>query len=190
MAGYPGSDQQSWPDVSGLVESELPKFLAAVRADPAVATRCAPWSAADVAAHVAETFRRYADLLEQSRAGDMSPPFAREELSGVNLKAVEEFSGDAIAAAEEQVARFLALATDPEETMAHQFGPIPVALQMLFGLNELVLHHVDVADASGGSYRPANDVVQVLLLVWEKALDLADPEIADPWARILEASGR
>ncbi len=51
----------------------------------------------------------------------------------------------------------------------HQFGAIPVGLQLRFALNELVLHHDDVLHAVGSSYRPDHDVVAALVTAWEQA---------------------
>jgi hypothetical protein len=79
---------------------------------------------------------------------------------------------------------FLAEADNPMEMMAHQRGPIPVALQLLFGLNELVLHHHDMLP-----YRPERKVLEPLLDMWQRRFPPL-PEESDPWHKILLASGR
>jgi uncharacterized protein (TIGR03083 family) len=180
-----------WPPAAELVRAELSAYLDAAD-DPDVMglpTRCSPWTVRDLTAHLAMTFKRFARMLEQSRAGDLSPPFARDELSAENLSAVAGFTGDPRAELRRWAEGLVAAATDPDEPMAHQFGPIPVGLQLLFGLDELVIHHDDLAGALGGSYRPPGPVVQALVPVWERALGSLAPG-ADDWARILTASGR
>jgi uncharacterized protein (TIGR03083 family) len=180
-----------WPPAAELLQAELGAYLDAA-GDPDVQglpTRCRPWTVHDLTAHLAMTFKRFARLLERSRAGDLSPPFARDELAAENLRAVAGFTGDPSAELRRWAGGLVAAATDPEEPMAHQFGPIPVGLQLLFGLDELVIHHDDLAAALGGSYRPPGPVVQALVLVWERVLGGLPPG-ADDWARILIASGR
>jgi uncharacterized protein (TIGR03083 family) len=169
---------------------ELAKYLAAA-ADPAVAelpTRCAPWTVKDLTAHLAATFRRFADLLDASRAGDFSAPFAREELAAENLRAVREFDGDALAELDLQATRFLDAVAAPNELIAHQFGPIPVGLQVMFGLNELAVHQDDLAQAAGGSYRPEGEVVVALATMYGRVFGLPDGD--DLWTRLLTATGR
>jgi hypothetical protein len=70
---------------------------------------------------------------------------------------------------------------DPEEPMAHQFGTIPVGLQLLFGVSELAIHHDDLADARGSRYQPRGAVVQALVPVWERVLGGLPPG-ANDWA--------
>jgi uncharacterized protein (TIGR03083 family) len=179
------------PGVRALVRAELSAYLDAA-GDPdamGLPTRCSPWTVRDLTAHLAMTFKRFARMLEQSRAGDLSPPFAREELAAENLRAVAAFTGDPRAELRRWAEGLVAAATDPDEPMAHQFGPIPVGLQLLFGLDELVIHHDDLAAALGSAYRPPDPVVRALVPVWERALRGLPPG-ADDWARILAASGR
>jgi uncharacterized protein (TIGR03083 family) len=180
-----------WPLVADLVRAELAAYLEVahipqVQPSP---TRCAPWTVRDLTAHLAVTFRRFADMLEQSQRGDLSPPFGREELTARNLREVEKFQGDPFAELQIQADRFLAGATDPDELMAHQFGPIPVGLQVLFALDELALHRSDVEEARGGSYRPSGKVIEALVPVWQRVLG-GLPAGPDPWRSILIASGR
>lgn len=180
-----------WPDARELVERELAAYLATA-AEPAnldLATRCPPWTVSDVTAHVAATFERFNLMLAKGRSGDLSEPFERGDLSRENLRAVEHFAGDPLLRLEEEAMRFVRSSTDPDEVMPHQFGPIPVALQMLFGLNELAIHHDDIAVAAGSRYRPDARAVEALRQVWERALGgLSGAD--DPWLDILEASGR
>lgn len=178
-----------WPLVDDLVRDELDRLLAAAT-DPEAATRCRPWSVRDVTAHLAVTFARFADMLEQSRRDDLTPPFIASDISKINLDAVAAFDGDPFEALPRAVDRFVSLATDPHEVMAHQFGPIPVGLQMRFALSELVLHHDDVAAAMGEAYRPPDEVVEALLPVWEDVMQLAEPDERDPWRKIWVGSGR
>lgn len=180
-----------WPSVVPLVRTELDGYeraasVPALRARP---TRCPPWTVDDVTAHLAETFRRFADLLARSRRGDRSPPFARSELARENLRAVASFRGDPRRALAEQSSRFLDAVADPEEPMAHQLGVLPVGLQVRFALNDVVLHHDDVAAVSGGAYRPPDTVVDALLPVYAEVLGPL-PAGTDPWLRIVAASGR
>ena len=180
-----------WPPTTDLVHAELTAYLEDT-ADPSVhrlPTRCVPWTVTDLTAHVAMTFRRYLELLRRSRAGKLETPFAPEDLPTENLRTVRAFRGDAFQALEASTLRFLHLATDPDEMIAHQFGPIPVGLQILFGLNELAVHHDDVEYASRRRYRPPSSVVRALVPVWERVLG-GLPPAKDDWTAILAASGR
>ena len=180
-----------WPPAAELLRAELAAYLDAADS-PEVAelpTRCDPWTVGDLTAHLAVTFKRFAQMLERSRAGDLSPPFARRELSDENLRAVAVFSGDPYAELRRWAEGFVAAVGDLEEPVAHQFGPIPVGLQLLFGASELAIHHDDLEDARDGRYQPRTAVVQALVPVWERVLGGLPPG-ADDWARILAASGR
>ena len=153
-----------WPDSSPLVRRELGAFLAtAAEIDPTLPTRCRPWTAADVTTHVGESFARFTRMLEQGRRGDLTPPFAKEEMDAENLRAVVAFDGDPVRHLESSVNAFLRLVDDPDEIMPHQRGPIPVGLQLQFGLGDLAVHHDDIAVAAGSSYTPEQDVVDMLV---------------------------
>lgn len=159
----------------------------ATAADPElwdVATRCQPWTVRDVTRHLAATFERFADMLEQTRTGDLTPPFGRTELDRRNLLAVEEFDGVAEQRARDEFDRFLALIGNGGELMAHQRGPVPVALQLLFGLGDIAVHHNDIAVVTGSSYRPAPAVIEMLVPMWEL---VAGPSASpDPWTEITD----
>ena len=60
------------------------------------------------------------------------------------------------------VTDFCADLTEGEELMPHQHGPIPVGLQVLFGISELAIHHDDVAVAAGHRYLPPARTLAVL----------------------------
>jgi uncharacterized protein (TIGR03083 family) len=174
----------AWPWVPDLVRTELTSYLDLATEMPGSPTACPPWTVTDLTAHLVTTFGRFRVLLSQTRSGDFTKPFEPEELSRWNLATVAEFSGDAFASLRDEVEGFIAEADNPGEMMAHQSGPIPVALQMLFGLNELVLHHHDVLP-----YRPERTVLEPLLDLWQRRYAPL-PEEPDPWHRILIASGR
>lgn len=152
-------------------------------------TRCPPWTVHDLTAHLAETFARFNRMLERGRTEDLRPPFARDDLPRLNLEAVARFEGDALARLRAEATSFIGAVTDLTELMPHQFGPIPVGLQVLFGLNELAIHHDDAAAAAGGGYRPPEAVVEALVPVWERALT-GLPDERDSWRAIIRASGR
>ncbi len=177
-------DGRPWPAAVDQTRAELDAYLAtASRPDLwDLPTRCPPWTVRDVTRHLAATFQRFADMLEQSRAGDLSPPFARTELDAENLRAVEDFTGVPEERLAAEARRFLDHVGDGDELMAHQRGSIPVALQVLFGLHDVVLHHDDVAVASGTSYRPPEGVVALLVPVWELLglVGVGD----DPWPTV------
>ncbi|HWL37727.1 MAG TPA: maleylpyruvate isomerase family mycothiol-dependent enzyme [Frankiaceae bacterium] len=167
-----------WPDIRPLVAAELDAYLAAVAAiDPALPTRCAPWTVRDVTTHLAATFERFVAMLSQGRRGDLTPPFAPEDMDAENLRAVRAYTRDPEAALREECERFLALASDPDEVMPHQRGPIPVGVQQLFGLGDLAVHHDDVAVAAGRSYAPPPEVVSALVASYRRLgwWDDADP---------------
>lgn len=179
-----------WPDALDWTRRELRHYLDAA-ADPArhaLPTRCPPWTVGDLTAHLAATFRRFADLLDNARAGNMDSPFPPDHLAEENLRAVRRFRGDPVRDLDRQGRRFLDAVESPDERMPHQFGPIPVGLQVMFGLNELAVHHDDLADAVGERYRPADEIVTSLATVYGAVFGL--PPGDDPWARLLKATGR
>jgi uncharacterized protein (TIGR03083 family) len=182
-----------WPLRADILRSEADAYVSTVRDQSLwdLPTRCPPWTVSDVTRHLAATFHRYVELLRRSRRGDFRPPFKPEDLAEENLRAVREFNGDPISSTCEEVARFISLADDPAEPMINQRGTIPVGLQMCFGINEFAIHHDDVAAARGGSYRPSDEVVGVLIEMW-RALTGGEtpPDGIDHWAWILAESGR
>jgi uncharacterized protein (TIGR03083 family) len=179
-----------WPPAAGPARRELDSYLDAT-ADPALAGRpslCPGWTVSQVTAHLAATFTRFADQLAKSRGGDLSPPFAPGELAAENARALARSGDDPRAALRAAAGRFLAMVAGPAEPMAHQRGPIPVALQVLFGLNELAVHHYDVTAPSGPGYRPPDDVLALLAQMHERINGL--PPGQDLWSRILRQTGR
>lgn len=187
-----------WPLTAGLAQDELRRYLDAT-ADPALGDRqslCPDWTVSQVTAHLAATFARFADQLAKSRGGDFSPPFAPGELAAENARAVTvtvavteaEAGGGPRTALRAQAGRFLAMVADPDEPMAHQRGPVPVALQVLFGLNELAVHHYDVTAPFGPGYRPPDAVLAPLARMHERISGL--PPGDDLWDRILRRTGR
>ncbi|RZS40793.1 uncharacterized protein (TIGR03083 family) [Herbihabitans rhizosphaerae] len=185
---YPAS-AAPWPGAIEWSRGELRRYLDAVAdLDPSVPTVCTQWTVSGLTAHLAATFRRFGDMLERGRAGSMRPPFAPEELSGENLRAVREFTGDPVSALDVAAGSFLDAVRSPEELMPHQRGPIPVALQVMFGLNELAVHHDDLAPATGVRYRPGNKIEVALAGMYDAVFDL--PGGDDPWFRLLRATGR
>ena len=72
--------------------------------------------------------------------------------------------------------------------MGHQRGPVPVGLQVIWGLSELTVHHDDLADATGTSYRPGDPVVAALVAMKE-ATDGFDAG-EDLWLDYLRSTGR
>lgn len=182
-----------WPVATGLVRGELDGYVGAASHPSlqSLATRCRPWNVRDLTAHLAATFTRYAELLERSRGGDLSRPFDPEELAAHNLRAVADFRADPIPELRTQAGRFLDSVEDPAEVMAHQYGPIPASLQVLFALNELAIHRDDLEDARERRYRPPAPVIEALVPVWDAVLGWRDaPADLDPWERIIRASGR
>jgi uncharacterized protein (TIGR03083 family) len=146
-------------------------------------TRCPPWNVASLTAHLAATFRRFADLLDRARAGDLHPPFPPDHLPEENLRAELEFSGDPLEQLSLQANRFLGSVGARDEPMANQFGTMPVGLQMMFGLNELAVHHDDLAHAAGDSYRPAEQVVQALVSRYSAVFKTDTRAISGPGPR-------
>ena len=130
-------------------------------------------------------------MLERSRDGDLSAPFDRSGLAAENQRALVGFIDDPIGLLRSAAERFCQVADDSLEIMPHQFGPIPVGLQAVFGLNELVIHHDDLLAAAGRSYQPQAGVIDVLAEVW--AGPLGAPVVLasdDRWVAVLRASGR
>lgn len=190
MTGTDPAYAGPWPDGRRVLEREASAYLEDA-ADPALQGRptiCEPWTVRDVTKHLAATFRRFNLMLARSRAGDFSKPFEPGDLDDENRRAVEAFMGDPNAALADEVAGFVARATDLEEPMAHQRGVIPVGLQVLFGLTDVVIHHWDLARATGRSARPGSDAL-ALVVPALGALGAGDPR-GDRWEWILRAAGR
>jgi len=176
-----------------LVRRELAAYLGdAARPEAQVLpTRCPPWTVADVTAHVAETFARFNRMLAQSRAGDLTPPFTPKELAEENLRRVAAFAGDPVEALEREATAFVDAVADQDEPIAHQFGPLPLRVQLGFALNELAIHHDDVAHAQRRAYEPSPETTALLAQLWTSLGGLPIEEPADTdWKRILRASGR
>lgn len=180
-----------------LVRAELRAYLADA-ADPAIQelpTRCAPWTVRDLSAHVAETFRRFNRLLAQARAGDLTPPFGPKDLKEENLRTVAAFTqnqgGDPLAVLEAEAGAFLDAAADQDELIAHQFGPLPLRVQLGFALSELAIHHHDLAEATRAHYEPPPATTAILARLWTElgGLPISEPGDTD-WKRVLRASGR
>jgi uncharacterized protein (TIGR03083 family) len=179
-----------WPLAITQAQAELQGYLSAATV-PGLASKqslCPAWTIDQVTAHLAATFARFADQLARSRRGDLSPPFAPDGLTAENLRVVAAFTGDSEQALRAEAARFLGMVTDPAEPMGHQRGTIPAGLQVLFGLNELAVHHYDVTAPSGPGYRPPDPVLDLLLDMFGRIGIL--PGGTDPWHRILRVSGR
>lgn len=179
-----------WPDAISWSLQELRLYLAAA-ADPAVQalpTRCLPWTVADLTAHLAATFRRFADQLDKARAGNLDAPFPPDQLPAENLRAVRDFRGDPRHELTQQAHRFLGSVGRVDELIGHQRGPVPAGLQVMFGLNELAVHHDDLAHAAGSSYRPRSDVVTALTTMYGAVHGM--PAGPNPWACLLQATGR
>ena len=177
-----------WPAALQWTRREWRRYLKAA-SDPTVRTlptRCPPWNVASLTA----TFRRFADLLDRARAGDLHPPFPPDHLPEENLRAVREFSGDPLEQLSLQANRFLGSVGAWDEPVANQLGTIPVGLQMMFGLNELAVHHDDLAHAAGESYRSTEQVVQALVSVYSAVFGLPASPKEDRWACLLLATGR
>lgn len=191
ISDYPPS-AIPWPMAVDWSAIELVGYLTSA-ADPAiqrVPTRCPPWTIRDLTAHLAATFGRFADQLDRASFGDLTGPFGPGDLSRENLCAVELFRGDALQALERQAARFLDQARRSRvgRLMGHQRGPVPVGLQVMWGLSELAVHHDDLADATGTSYRP-NDLVVAALVGMKEAID-GFHRGGDPWLDYLRSTGR
>lgn len=191
ISGYPPS-AIPWPMAVDWSAIELGSYLTSA-ADPAiqrVPTRCPPWTIRDLTAHLAATFRRFADQLDRASSNDLTAPFGPGDLGRENLRAVELFRSDPLQALERQATRFLdqARRSPVGRLMGHQRGPIPVGLQVMWGLSELAVHHDDLADATHTSYRPSDRVVAALVAMKE-SIDGFEAG-GDSWLDYLRSTGR
>jgi uncharacterized protein (TIGR03083 family) len=189
VVSYPAS-AVPWPDAVVWSREELRSYLRAA-ADPGLQdlpTRCPPWTVADLTAHLAVTFQRFAGQLGRARAGNLDPPFPPDQLTAENLRAVAAFRGDPLSELSVQAGRFLGSVGDPGELIGHQRGPVHAGLQVMFGLNELAVHHDDLAHALGGSYQPAAHIASALASMYGAVFGL--PAGPTPWDRVLRATGR
>lgn len=132
----------------------------------------------------------FADQLDRANAGDLTAPFGPGDLSRENLRAVELFRDDPLQALKRQATRFLgeALRSPAGRLMGHQRGPVPVGLQVIWGLSELAVHHDDLADATGTSYRPGDAVVAALVGMKEAIDGFHAGD--DAWLEYLRSTGR
>jgi hypothetical protein len=72
--------------------------------------------------------------------------------------------------------------------MGHQRGPVPVGLQVMWGLSELTVHHDDLAHAIGSRYRPSDHIVTALVTMKETVDGFKAGD--DPWLDYLRSTGR
>ena len=180
-----------WPDGIAATRLELTRYLDDIGSGAldALPTRCVPWTVRDITIHLTETFRRFGKMLDQGRRGDFTPPFAQDELDAENLRAVAAFRGHPSIELVAAVTGFLDAIVDLDEPVPHQFGTLPVGLQVLFGLMDIVMHHDDVLAADGRSYRPSSDALGALTVVGERLFGMP-PDQDDPWLVMLTGAGR
>jgi uncharacterized protein (TIGR03083 family) len=179
-----------WPFRPELLRPELGRYLtdAARPAIQDLPTCCPAWTVREVTIHLLCTFTRFHRLLSRGRAGDFSPPFPAEQLAAENQRAVNNYEGaDPRAQLRAVVEAFGTALGDGDELLPHQLGPIPVALQVLFGVNELAIHHDDVALAAGHRYLPPPETLAVLQFMWQRRRPGRD---ITSWPDILQEAGR
>ena len=178
-----------WIYAPEIVRSELERYLDdASRPDiQELPTRCPGWDVRTVTVHLVCTFTRFGEMLARGRSGDFSPPFAVNQLAAENQRAVRDYAGgDPCEQLRAVVTDFCADLTEGEELMPHQHGPIPVGLQVLFGISELAIHHDDVAVAAGHRYLPP---ARTLAVLGQLSRRWRGVEVGD-WTTIVLASGR
>ncbi len=185
-----GQDQRAaepCPYGPRLLRPELDAYLSdAVPAVQSLLTCCPPWTVRDMTIHLLCTFSRFHRMLIQGRAGDFSAPFPMDRLAAENERAVRGYRGtDPASELRAAVEGFSAALDDGAELIPHQRGPIPVARQVGYGINELAVHHSDVAVAAGHGYVPAPETLAVLQSLWRRP-----GHDVTSWAGILRASGR
>jgi uncharacterized protein (TIGR03083 family) len=178
-----------WADLRPHLRAELDSYLAEVPTlDQGLPTRCTGWTVCDVTKHLATTFERFCAMLDQGRGGDMTPPFAMDEMDDWNERAVREFVGDPDASLREWGGRFIAMCDDPDELMPHQRDTIPVGLQQAFGLMDLAMHHDDCSVAAGRRHHPSAEVVEALYAVFDRIDGWEDTD--GTWDGLVHDSGR
>ena len=178
-----------WPDIRDLVRREVDAYLAYVTTvEPGLPTRCPPWTVRDVTRHLAATFARFVAMHQRGRRGDLTPPFAPEDLDAENLRAVRHFSGDPETALRWEADRFLDMAEDPDAVMPHQRGPVPVGMNLVFALADVAIHHDDVAVAAGSSYVPPDDVVATLVESFRRLGQFTEND-APQWSSFVSERG-
>ena len=180
-------EAEPWPYAPQLLRPELDRYLSA--ASPVVEylpTRCPPWTVREMTVHLLCTFSRFHRMLLQGRAGDFAVPFPVSQLAAENDRAVRGYQGiDPARELRAAVEGLTAALGGGAEPMPHQRGPIPVAQQVVYGINELAIHHDDVAAAAGHGYVPPPETLAVLQHMWRRP----GHEVTT-WAGILRASGR
>ena len=187
MTGQDQQEAKPWPYAPPLLLPELGRYLSdAALADQSLPTCCPPWTVRDMTVHLLCTFSRFHRMLAQGRAGDFSAPFPMDQLAAENDRAVRGYQGaDPARELRAAVEGFAAALGDGAELIPHQRGPIPAAQQVVYGINELVLHHSDVAVAAGHRYAPPPETLAVLQFMWRR-----QRHDVTTWAGMLRASGR
>jgi hypothetical protein len=130
---------------------------------------------------------RFSRPLGQGRAGDYSAPFPLDRLAAENQRAVRSYAGDdPYEELRVGVKAFCSELSGGDELMPHQLRPIPVSLQVLFGVNELAIPHDDVAMAVDRRYEPPPETVAVIRLMPQRrhGRDVAS------WSEIQAVAGR
>jgi hypothetical protein len=178
-----------WLFRAELLRPELNRYLADA-ARPAIQhlpTCCPAWTVREVTIDLLCTFTRFHRLPSRGRAGDFAPPFPVEQLAAENQRAVNNYEGaDPCWQLRAVVEEFGSALGDGDELMPPQLGPIPVALQVLFGVNELAIHHHDVALAVGYRYLPPPETLALLRAMWQRR----HGRDVTSWPDILQAAGR
>jgi len=115
------------------------------------------------------------------------PPSATPWPAALDWSAAE-LRGYLAAAADPAVQGLATRCPPPGRLMGHQRGPVPVGLQVLWGLSELAVHRDDLAGAMASSYRPSDAVVAALVAT-KQAIDGFEAG-GDPWLAYLRSTGR
>jgi uncharacterized protein (TIGR03083 family) len=172
------------------------------------------WTATDLAGHVLVVARWYHEWLDRAEEGVRGRPFAYDELASRNASALAALPS---ATGPERVAEFAAAATAYAERLpatwdlryGFPYGTVTAGVHAGAAASEWHVHCWDLGRAAGATHRPSDpallyeclgtaltaartgllpDRLRLALSRW--TVQRAVARTADPWAALLDRSGR
>ncbi|MHB1488541.1 MAG: GNAT family N-acetyltransferase [Acidimicrobiales bacterium] len=155
---------------------------------------CAGWNATSLVGHMLCVIGWHHDWLDRAEVGDTSRPWPAWELderNRIELDRLEPTSGP------ERLQRFAAEAHRYAERLrdtwvlpyAYPGGLLTAGMHAVLAAGEWQLHTWDLGEAIGAGHAPDERDARLIRQVWLH-LGRSVTEEGDPWAALLEASGR
>jgi uncharacterized protein (TIGR03083 family) len=159
-------------------------------------SRCEGWTIGDVFAHLCGDFERWARWLGAALSGDLTQPFALEQLAADNAALLEQYAGvdppHLLVALERSAGDYINRLANvlPSVPQAHPRGTITVGDQILWAASECALHGWDIATALDMTWEAPAGLPRIYNAWLHSPLPPLPEDEADPWTAILRASGR